>query len=217
VKIVYGTVSRLLPQHSLDQRATIEFEDGSLEEADLIVRADGIRSPIRLSLFGEHDERTQPQYLGVCAVGGVLEIPLAKEYIDDPSIVFAVGSTGVFGYCGLSRSNTDKLLYFSFYDSEHLPERGSKLDRKLITQPLKERHRDWAVDGIKANGLRLERQPKRPWSLFTTLMMYAGLSIAVQLKYLSNSIWTKDAVVDWDARKEVKKYLVKHDIAKEAT
>jgi hypothetical protein len=48
-------------------------------------------------------------------------------------------------------------------------------------------------------------------------MMYAGLSIAVQLKYLSNSIWTKDAVVDWDARKEVKKYLVKHDIAKEAT
>lgn len=81
---------------------------------------------------------------GHCVVGGVLELakPLSKAYLDDPRIIFIFGSEGTFGYCGLSQAATNKLLYFSFYDSD-LPPRGQKPDLELITRQVRERHRGW--------------------------------------------------------------------------
>jgi hypothetical protein len=59
------------------------------------------------------------------------------------------------------------------------------------------------VDTMKANGLKMEKQPKRPWSFLTTVMMYAGLFLMVQLKYLGSFIWQRDPIVDWDAKEAV--------------
>ena len=53
----------------------------------------------------------------------------------------------------------------------------------------------------------MEKQPKRPWSLMTTLLMYAGLSAMVQVKWISSFIWKSDPVVDWDVKEEVQRYL----------
>jgi 2-polyprenyl-6-methoxyphenol hydroxylase-like FAD-dependent oxidoreductase len=81
---------------------------------------------------------------GHCAVGGILELEesLSQSYLRDPSIVFIQGAAGVFGYCGLSQTVDQKILYFSFYDSD-LPKRGEKPDPSEIKQALLARHRHW--------------------------------------------------------------------------
>jgi 2-polyprenyl-6-methoxyphenol hydroxylase-like FAD-dependent oxidoreductase len=119
-----------VPRNGPGTQPSVEFEDGSQEPADLIIGADGIRSPLRQSLFADNPERAQAQYLGVCAVGGVLDMPLPKDYLNNSSIVFALGASGVFGYCGLSKQETGKLLYFSFYDKEEIPERRPNLPQR---------------------------------------------------------------------------------------
>ena len=69
-------------------------------------------------------------------------MPLPKTYIKSPSIKFIVGPTGVFGYCGLSQAEPDKVLYFSFYDCD-LPQRGLEMNQKAMEERLRERHRNW--------------------------------------------------------------------------
>ena len=56
--------------------------------------------------------------------------------------MFVQGAVGVFGYCGLSQIEKNKVLYFSFYDSD-LPQRGEKPNPRHIKQDLVARHRDW--------------------------------------------------------------------------
>lgn len=58
--IVYRTVSGVAIKEG--GSPTIFFSDGGKETADLIVGADGIRSPVRKALFGTGAEY-QPQYL----------------------------------------------------------------------------------------------------------------------------------------------------------
>lgn len=81
---------------------------------------------------------------GNCVVGGVLDLdePLPKSYFDDPRIVFIHGSPGTFGYGGLSQKRTNKLIYFSFYDTD-LPRRGEKPDLETVTEELRKRHCGW--------------------------------------------------------------------------
>lgn len=58
--VVYRTVSGA--ETGADGRAKVFFQDGGDEEADLVIGADGIRSPVRRSLFGDRAEY-QPVYL----------------------------------------------------------------------------------------------------------------------------------------------------------
>ncbi|KAI2619520.1 hypothetical protein GGS26DRAFT_327046 [Hypomontagnella submonticulosa] len=138
--VIYKKVARVVTQQG--RKPVVQFEDGSPDEtADLVVGADGIRSTVRRDLFGE-DEKYKPKYAGICAVGGVLDVPLPKHLLENPSMLFFMGSTGVFGYSGLTQSDKNKLLWWSVYETE-LPGRGLKLDHDLMIQQLRKRHGDW--------------------------------------------------------------------------
>lgn len=63
-------------------------------------------------------------------------------------MLFYMGSTGVFGYTGLTQSDMNKLLYWSIYETD-LPGRGFKLDHDLMIRQLRERQGDWADPPIK--------------------------------------------------------------------
>ena len=58
--VQYRTVSNVTIEEGV--KPTIRFSDGGEETADLIVGADGIRSPLRKALFGEAEEY-RPKYL----------------------------------------------------------------------------------------------------------------------------------------------------------
>lgn len=62
--VQYRTVSNVTIEES--SKPTIRFSDGGEETADLVVGADGIRSPLRKALFGEGEEY-RPKYLSVFA------------------------------------------------------------------------------------------------------------------------------------------------------
>ncbi|KAL7628536.1 hypothetical protein AAE478_000051 [Parahypoxylon ruwenzoriense] len=139
--VVYKKVSRVVVQQG--KKPVVQFEDGSPDEtADLVIGADGIRSTVRQDLFGD-DDKYQPQYTGLCAVGGVLDIPLPAHLLRNPGMIFLIGSTGVFGYTGLTQANPNKLLYWSVYETE-LPGRGPKLEHSKILAQLRARHGGWA-------------------------------------------------------------------------
>lgn len=79
---------------------------------------------------------------GICGVGGVLDLPLPQHLLDDPSMVFFLGSTGSFGYSALTQSDTNKLLYWSIYDTP-LPDRGTQFDHDTLVKEMQARHKDW--------------------------------------------------------------------------
>jgi 2-polyprenyl-6-methoxyphenol hydroxylase-like FAD-dependent oxidoreductase len=58
--VQYRTVSDVTIEEG--SKPTIHFSDGGEETADLVVGADGIRSPLRKALFGEGEEH-RPKYL----------------------------------------------------------------------------------------------------------------------------------------------------------
>jgi len=57
-------------------------------------------------------------------------------------MVFFTGSTGTFGYSGLTQADKNKLLYWSVFTTD-LPARGIKLDHDLLVKQLRERHSGW--------------------------------------------------------------------------
>ncbi|KAH6647113.1 hypothetical protein BKA67DRAFT_581696 [Truncatella angustata] len=136
----YRTVSNVITRQGL--KPIVQFEDGTEESADLVVGADGIRSIVRRGLFGDNRD-CHPEYLGISAVGGVLDIPIPQHLIDDPCLQFFMGSTGAFGYCGLTQTDRNKLLYWSIYETD-LPEKGTQFDRNAAMQQLRDRHASWS-------------------------------------------------------------------------
>jgi len=53
-KVVFHSVSKVVPVPG--HRPVVHLDDGTIETADLVVGADGIRSPIRRCLLGDHEE-----------------------------------------------------------------------------------------------------------------------------------------------------------------
>ena len=172
VRVVYRSVREVECREGVKPVVRFLGEDDEEEVADLVVGADGIRSVVRKSVFGDR-EGVRPVYLyvvmfpcssdsppllfgpgtnhhhysGNCAVGGILDLPkstpLPETYFADPRITFIHGPTGTFGYGGLSQTSPNKIIFFSFYDSD-LPARGSKPDPQQVTEALRKRHQGWA-------------------------------------------------------------------------
>jgi len=85
---------------------------------------------------------------GESAIGGVLEHKLPQSYFDSPTISFNLGPTGFFGYCALSQAQPDRVLYFSFWDSDEPPNRRT-VDIDAMTAHMRERHADWSDPVIR--------------------------------------------------------------------
>lgn len=76
VEIQYKTISKVQPKADAETRATVSFDDGTTEDADLIVGADGIRSPVRHCLFGPDSKEAKAQYLGTSRRASVLNVEI---------------------------------------------------------------------------------------------------------------------------------------------
>ena len=137
---VYKTIDHVVAE---GPRPVLVFADDSPDvTVDLVIGADGVGSIVRKAIFPV-SEQYKPQYLGHCAVGGVLQTPIPEGLLEEPCIKFFLGSTGAFGYTGLSQSDHDKLLYFSIFDTD-LPLRGEKPNPNVLLKELRERHGDWS-------------------------------------------------------------------------
>ncbi|KAK5088916.1 hypothetical protein LTR05_003139 [Lithohypha guttulata] len=138
--IVYKTISRVKARDGA--RPVVNFEDGSPPEvADLVIGADGVGSIVRTEMFA-NGEAYDAQYSGMSAVGGVLNLAIPQHLIDDPSMIFVMGSGGNFGYTGLTQSDKNKLLFWSIFKTPLL-KRGLDHDYDLLHEELRERHRGW--------------------------------------------------------------------------
>jgi 2-polyprenyl-6-methoxyphenol hydroxylase-like FAD-dependent oxidoreductase len=60
-KVVYKKVVRT-KKAADDKRAAVFFGDGTEDDADLVIGADGVRSEVLRGIFGEEDENVKPQY-----------------------------------------------------------------------------------------------------------------------------------------------------------
>jgi 2-polyprenyl-6-methoxyphenol hydroxylase-like FAD-dependent oxidoreductase len=70
IPIVLG--ARCVGVTALHSHPTLQFEDGSSFEADLVIGADGIRTAVRQALV---PDEAPPSYSGLCAWRGVLKAP----------------------------------------------------------------------------------------------------------------------------------------------
>jgi 2-polyprenyl-6-methoxyphenol hydroxylase-like FAD-dependent oxidoreductase len=121
------------------KRAAVIFADGSEDDADLIIGADGVRSEVLRGIFGQDDEKVKPQYDGLIGVGGFIEGPIPEEIKNDKSMVFTFGPNGFFGYGANSLNST---MWWSTCQAENVPEQR-KISVEDMQAQLKARHGKW--------------------------------------------------------------------------
>ncbi|KAF4555652.1 FAD-binding domain-containing protein 30 [Elsinoe fawcettii] len=136
----YQSVSKIVVVPGDSPSILLEGEEKP-EHIDLLIGADGIRSPTRHVLFGD-DPKYQTEYSGSCAVGGFHKMHVPQRIIDDRTMNFVYGTTGFFGYSALSQNVRDKLLYWSVFASP-LPAKTQPVDLNAIDDMLKARHGHW--------------------------------------------------------------------------
>ncbi|TKX18839.1 FAD-binding domain-containing protein 53 [Elsinoe australis] len=138
--IHHTSVKEIMIESDKTPMAWLEGEEKP-EYVDLLIGADGIRSPTRHAIFG-NDSKYQTEYSGSCAVGGFYGMNVPDSLIQDPHLVFMYGSTGFFGYSALSKNIRDKIMYWTVYQNP-LPDKGQRLDLNEVDQMIRERHGHW--------------------------------------------------------------------------
>ncbi|KAL8861870.1 MAG: hypothetical protein Q9178_001739 [Gyalolechia marmorata] len=145
-----------LVSYTKDQRPVIEFDDGSPGlEADLVVGADGAKSTVKKSIFGNSKVDEHPAVFdGLVGVGGFIPSSYLSDKEPRGRMTVTFGSHGFFGYGASTiapQSNHfaectvpmgDEAVWWSTYESNDLPDTRN-LDRKNIRRQLKERHTGW--------------------------------------------------------------------------
>ncbi|EER29647.1 FAD binding domain containing protein [Coccidioides posadasii C735 delta SOWgp] len=141
-------------------RSVIQFADGSPdEEADLVIGADGLKSPTRRALFPEAKEDPYPpEFAGLVGVGGVVQGEEFKSLVEPCTINFVFGRNGFFGYSfvqsltnpseyisSTSQSKTtpsDTVMWWSTYEMESCPDPRA-VDKEAILRDLHNRLDTW--------------------------------------------------------------------------
>ncbi|MGO1544941.1 MAG: FAD-dependent oxidoreductase [Gulosibacter sp.] len=116
-RIDYATKFTDLTNH--EDRVTVEFADGSSEDYDFVVGADGVRSQVRRYVL---DEQIQPKYIGQSAYR--LNIPREPE-ID--RIILQEGPKGMAGLVPIGKD-----LAYLFFNAE-MPREGRPQGAELVS------------------------------------------------------------------------------------
>jgi 2-polyprenyl-6-methoxyphenol hydroxylase-like FAD-dependent oxidoreductase len=144
-----------------DDHVTVSFEDGTTEDADLVVGADGLRSAIRAQILGEES----PREAGYTVWRAV--VPNATSFIEQGRFCSLWGKGQRFVFYDLG---FDLLYWMSVSSNEGANEsRGEELKQHLL-----ERHKGWmdpiekmiaAVDASEIHRTVIyDRPPVERWS-----------------------------------------------------
>ncbi|EPQ60150.1 FAD/NAD P-binding domain-containing protein [Gloeophyllum trabeum ATCC 11539] len=101
-----------------DRCMKVTFEDGSTEEADLVIGADGRRSTIRDFVAGKHVD-------GLNGIGGFVPLSYIEPYVEHTQspLIMTWGSMGFFGFSPIgsgpaTKSAERKAMWWSVYASD---------------------------------------------------------------------------------------------------
>ena len=144
------------------KRNEVAFTNGSVEEADLVIGADGLRSIVRTAMFREKlvvdgTDYITPKYEGLSGVGGFIDSDVLTNSGCVPGTMNLVfGPNGFFGYGMIEAEKGEdgelrgqKGAWWSTYHQADCPER-KKLDRKVVIEALVRRHGHWKNATVKA-------------------------------------------------------------------
>lgn len=145
------------------KRNEVAFADGGVEEADLVVGADGLRSIVRTAMFREDlvvggIDYITPQYEGLTGVGGFIDSSVLTEsgcVAEKMNVVF--GPTGFFGYGVVEsvKGENGELVpgkrgaWWSTFHEAKCPQ-TKNFDKSAAFDTLQKRHGTWKNDTIKA-------------------------------------------------------------------
>jgi 2-polyprenyl-6-methoxyphenol hydroxylase-like FAD-dependent oxidoreductase len=145
------------------KRNEVAFEDGRVEEADLVIGADGLRSIVRTAMFREDavvggKDYITPRYEGLSGVGGFVDSGvLTGSGCEMGTMNIVFGPNGFFG-CGVVDSGKGENgevvagktgAWWSTYSEAKCPD-SKKFDHALALEAMQKRHGKWKNDTVKA-------------------------------------------------------------------
>ncbi|KAJ7163914.1 hypothetical protein C8R43DRAFT_879406 [Mycena crocata] len=125
----------------------VTLEDGTVETADLVIGADGVRSVVREAIFGH---RYDAKYENLTGVGGFIPMASLSESLRDSiradPVTMTFGARGFFGYSPTNWDFTNlksaQLMWWSTYETTDPPPRGTP--PSIIQEQLMARHAEWS-------------------------------------------------------------------------
>ncbi|KAH8725065.1 hypothetical protein GQ44DRAFT_772467 [Phaeosphaeriaceae sp. PMI808] len=139
--VQYRKVLGIERSKRLHVRCVDESGKEEVEEADLVIGADGVKSVVRSALFGAQDEY-QPTYTGLAGVGGFLDVPIPAFITSNKAMVFTFGGNGFFGYSSGGPPSSQQLMWWSTFETATLPD-TTNIDAHAIKTALLKRHTNW--------------------------------------------------------------------------
>lgn len=195
----------------------VECEGGDIEQADLVIGADGVHSVVKDHVFKDKYQTefgyalcimratsTYCIFRGQAGIGGFLPTsslpPALRTALQSEGIAMTFGRNGLFGYANASpldvytKSDFSKhihepfIMWWSFYDSDNIPDEDNPPFDEIKAILLK-KHGDWVSPHD-------EKQPADEKSRTQSQSVFrAIIETAFQPESHSSSIPTKPVVV----------------------